>query len=87
MNIGSVLRKLFNKSGIQGKIMKNYSTENLAKIAGSSADDIAREQGNLIATHQLWADKLKGASDIGGFVQPSMAVVDPSKRCCRDYWC
>lgn len=42
-------------------------------IAGSS-DDVGRK---LIATHQITPEKLSKAADAGGFVQPSMAIIDP----------
>lgn len=81
MNVGSILSRLLKNTGddVANKIGQQYSAANISKLASSSADDIARTQGNLIATHQLWPDKLAKAADLGGFVQPSMAVVDPSK--------
>ncbi len=81
MNVGSILSRLLKNTGddVASKIGSQYSAANIAKLASSSADDIARTQGNLIATHQLSADKLAQAAELGGFVQPSMAVVDPSK--------
>lgn len=81
MNVGSILSRILKNTGddVAGKIGNQYSAANLSKLASSSADDIAATQGNLIATHQLDAHKLGQAADLGGFVQPSMAVVDPSK--------
>jgi len=82
---GGVLSGLFKKflagtgDDIAAKVSSQYGDDVIRNLATSSADDIAAKQGNLIATHQLTADKLRGAADIGGFVQPSMAVVDPSK--------
>ncbi len=81
MNVGSILSRLLKNTGddVANKIGQQYSAANISKLASSSADDIARTQGNLIATHQLYPEKLAKAADLGGFVQPSMAVVDPSK--------
>lgn len=81
MNVGSILSRLLKNTGddVANKIGQQYSAANISKLAASSADDIARTQGNLIATHQLYPEKLAKAADLGGFVQPSMAVVDPSK--------
>lgn len=81
MNVGSILSRLLKNTGddVANKIGQQYSAANISKLAASSADDIAATQGNLIATHQLWPEKLAKAADLGGFVQPSMAVVDPSK--------
>lgn len=82
---GGVLSGLFKKilagagDDIAAKVSSQYGDDVIRNLASSSADDIAAKQGNLIATHQLTADKLKGVADMGGFVQPSMAVVDPSK--------
>ena len=82
---GGVLSGLFKKilagagDDVAAKVSSQYGDDVLRNLASSSADDIAAKQGNLIATHQLTADKLKGVADMGGFVQPSMAVVDPSK--------
>jgi len=81
MNPGSILSRILKGAGddVAGKIGKQYSAANLSQLAASSADDIARTQGNMLATHQLTSSKLGQAADLGGFVQPSMAVVDPSK--------
>lgn len=81
MNVGSILSRLLKNTGddVANKVASQYSAGNIAKLASSSADDIAATQGNLIATHQLYPEKLAKAADLGGFVQPSMAVVDPSK--------
>lgn len=82
---GGVLSGLFKKilagagDDVAAKVSSQYGDDVIRNLASSSADDIAAKQGNLIATHQLTADKLKGVADMGGFVQPSMAVVDPSK--------
>lgn len=79
--LSSLFRKMFSSAGdeVAGKIASQYSDDAIRTLARSSADDIAAKQGNLIATHQLTPDKLASASELGGFVQPSMAVVDPSK--------
>lgn len=81
MNVGSILSRLLKNTGddVANKIGQQYSAANISKLASSSADDIARTQGNLIATHQLYPEKLAKAADLGGFVQPSMAVVDPKQ--------
>lgn len=81
MNAGSILSRLLKNTGddVVNKISSSYAPANIAKLASSSADDIAATQGNLIATHQLTPYKLQQAADLGSFVQPSMAVVDPSK--------
>lgn len=82
---GGVLSKLFSKmlagygDDIGAKVASQYSDDAIRTLASSSADDIAAKQGNLIATHQLTSDKLAQVADLDGFVQPSMAVVDPSK--------
>lgn len=81
MSVGSILSRILKNTGddVLGTIGKNYDPANIASLAKSSADDIAASQGNMIATHQLTSNKLRQAADLGGFVQPSMAVVDPSK--------
>lgn len=81
MNIGSILTNIFKNTGddVVSKIAGQYSDDAIRTLARSSADDIAASQGNLIATHQLDADKLAQVANLDGFVQPSMAVVDPSK--------
>jgi hypothetical protein len=81
MNVGSILSRILKNTGddVVGTIAKNYDPANIASLAKTSADDIAASQGNMIATHQLTSNKLRQAADLGGFVQPSMAVVDPSK--------
>lgn len=81
MNVGSILSRIFKNSGddVLNTVSKNYASDNISRLASSSADDIARIDGNLIATHQLHPDKLQKASELGGFVQPSMAVVDPNR--------
>src|SRR5690606_17316792 len=82
---GGVLNSLFknilrnSSDDVANRVAGQYSDDVLRSLATSSADDIAAKQGNLIATHQLSPEKLAGASELGGFVQPSMAVVDPSK--------
>ncbi len=79
--LSSLFKKILGSAGddIATKVSSQYGDDVIRNLATSSADDIAAKQGNLIATHQLTADKLKGAADMGGFVQPSVAVVDPSK--------
>lgn len=81
MNVGNILGQLLKRVGKDSldTLGVNYSADHIANLAASSADDIARTQGNLIATHQLFPEKLASAAELGGFVQPSMAVVDPSK--------
>lgn len=82
---GGVLSKLFSKvlasagDDVASKVASQYSDDAIRTLARSSADDIAATQGNLIATHQLTPHKLAQVADLDGFVQPSMAVVDPSK--------
>lgn len=82
---GGVLSDLFRKvlggagDDIANKVASQYGDDVVRTLATSSADDIAAKQGNLIATHQLTPEKLSGVADLGGFVQPSMAVVDPRK--------
>lgn len=79
--LSSLFKKILGSAGddIATKVSSQYGDDVIRNLATSSADDIAAKQGNLIATHQLTADKLKGVADMGGFVQPSVAVVDPSK--------
>lgn len=79
--LGKIFGNIFKNSGddVVSKLSANYSDDFVKKLATSKADDIAAQHGNLIATHQLTPDKLRGVADIGGFVQPSMAIVDPSK--------
>lgn len=79
--LGKIFGNIFKNSGddVVSKLSANYSDDFVKKLATSKADDIAAQHGNLIATHQLTPDKLRGVADMGGFVQPSMAVVDPSK--------
>lgn len=79
--LSNLFRKVFAGAGddVASKIASQYSDDAMRSFATSSANDIAAQHGNLIATHQLWPDKLAKAADLGGFVQPSMAVVDPSK--------
>ena len=79
--LSNIFKKLFANTAddVASKVASQYGDDVIRNLATSSADDIAAKSGNLIATHQLTADKLKGAADLGGFVQPSMAVVDPSK--------
>lgn len=79
--LGSIFSGMFKDKAddVASTLAHNYSDDVLNKLARSSADDIAAQQGNLIATHQLFPDKLKGAAELGGFVQPSMAVIDPNK--------
>lgn len=81
MNAGSILSRLFQSSADEplGKVVSQYADDVIKSHAKRSANQIAAEEGNLIATHQLSADKLAQAAELGGFVQPSMAVVDPSK--------
>lgn len=79
--LSNLFKKMFAGAGddVATKIAGQYSDDAIRNLATSSADDIAAKQGNLIATHQLDADKLAKAASLDGFVQPSMAVVDPSK--------
>lgn len=72
---------IFKNAGddVADKIASNYSDDVIKFMSKNSADDIADKYGNLIATHQLTPEKLRGAADLGGFVQPSMAVVDANK--------
>ncbi len=79
--LSNIFKKIFANTAddVANKVASQYSDDVIRNLAASSADDIAAKQGNLIATHQLTADKLKGAAELGGFVQPSMAVVDANK--------
>lgn len=79
--LGNIFKKMFASAGddVASKVASQYSDDAIRTLARSSADDIAAKQGNLIATHQLDADKLAQVANLDGFVQPSMAVVDPSK--------
>lgn len=81
MSVGSILSKLFQSTADEplGKVAAQFADDSIKQFTKSSADDIAAKHGNLIATHQIDYDKLAQAADLGGFVQPSMAVVDPSK--------
>lgn len=76
-----MFKKMFASAGddVATKIASQYSDDAIRTLATSSADDIAARQGNMIATHQLDPSKLASAANLDGFVQPSMAVVDPSK--------
>lgn len=60
-------------------IVDQYSRKMTKELASSSADDIAEKFGNIISTHQITPDKLSQAAELGGFVQPSIAAIDPSK--------
>ena len=81
MALADIFRRVLGNYGddVANKVAGQYADDVVSKLAASSADDIAAKQGNLIATHQLTPEKLQGAADLGGFVQPSMAVVDPRK--------
>ena len=79
--LSNIFSKILKNSGddVASRLASQYSDDVVSRFVASSADDIAAKHGNLIATHQLTPDKLRGAAELGGFVQPSMAVVDPSK--------
>ena len=81
MALADIFRRVIGNysDDVANKVAGQYVDDVVSKLAANSADDIAAKQGNLIATHQLTPEKLQGAADLGGFVQPSMAVVDPSK--------
>lgn len=80
-SLGRLFSGIFKNAGddVADKIASNYSDDVIKFMSKNSADDIADKYGNLIATHQLTPEKLRGAADLGGFVQPSMAVVDANK--------
>lgn len=64
----SVLSKLLTD------VVSDSADDVARKAITGSADDIGRK---LIATHQITPEKLSKAADVGGFVQPSMAIIDP----------
>ena len=55
-------------------IVNTYSTQNSENDASFSLSEPEEETKNLIAVHNLSAEKLEGTLELGGFPMPSIAV-------------
>lgn len=78
LDVDKVINKLVNKHGIQ------YSISDKGTLQDSNGNDIKLEtsdagtHGTLMAIHNLSEAKLKGILELGGFPEPSIAVMNPS---------
>lgn len=77
-NLADALDQM-QSNGWSNKNIKGFRNQMLVDTGNADALDYSKlSDRNLIATHQITPEKLSSAAELGGFVQPSMAIVNPN---------
>lgn len=85
----SVLSDLFRRllkgkdDDIAEKVAQNYGDDAVRAATNgikNHLDEGLDSASNLIATHQISPEKLAQATEMGGFMHPSLAVTAPGER-------
>lgn len=82
--LGDLFRRLLKGKGddIAEKVAQNYGDDAVRAATNgikSHLDEGLDSASNLIATHQISPDKLAQATEMGGFMHPSLAVTAPGR--------
>lgn len=82
--LGDLFKRILKGQGddIAEKVAQNYS-DDAVRIAANGIknhlDEGLNSANNLIATHQITPEKLAQATEMGGFMHPSLAVTAPGR--------
>ena len=82
--LGDLFRRLLKGKGddIAEKVAQNYGDDAVRAATNgikNHLDEGLDSASNLIATHQISPDKLAQATEMGGFMHPSLAVTAPGR--------